>query len=148
VSGDDRWRRDLDGLVSQETIDELAGFVQRRRAQRTCRKRILVVAVAAAIATTVLFVWFLSDWKEDVRADVVNGVVALLLAATPFSHSLLPSVTRAEVDRIVEIRVLEPTLFSIRSAAGVGEDRLEKWSALIASAALLVVIILKNFGTE
>jgi hypothetical protein len=139
------WKSDLEGLVDEKSLNDLSDLIAERKRKRDTTIRLYGFLFPFLFIIAALVVWFLTEWKNSIRADVANGVIALELALSALLVGSLPTISKDEVDRTVKTTILNATFSKIKAEVGGGSERLQQWIALCAATALFAVILLKSF---
>jgi hypothetical protein len=139
------WKRDLEGLVDEKSLNDLSGLIDECKRQRATAIGRLLFWLPFLLIILVLVVWLFTEWKNSIRADVANGIIAFGLALSALLVRSLPTISKDEVDRILNSNILNATFSKIKAEVGGGGERLHQWIALFSAAALLGVVLLKSF---
>lgn len=139
------WKNDLADLIGEKLLRALSDLIDDRKRLRARAIRSLCCLLLFLFFIAVISVWLFTGWKNSIRADVANGVIALELAMSALLVRFLPTISKDEVEETVQMAVLNTTFSKIKEDVGGGSERLQRWIAFFAAIALLAVILLKSF---
>lgn len=137
------WERTVIELVDEARLSRLRVLVERTREAQGQKEKLLLRVATLLFGVAALFVWLAATPALEERADLGNGLIALVLAIWAWHQPRLPKLDRNEVDAIVGDRVPAAVFAAMQQDSKPRTDA-GRLLPLLAAVALFVVILIKS----